>query len=444
MSAKVSAVVDNIFRKRVDIASLAAFRILFGVLMAAAMIRFMAKGWVEQMYIQPSFCFAYPGFHWIRPWPGNWMYVPFIAATIAAIGVALGLFYRWSITLFFLAFTYTELLDQTAYLNHYYLVSLISGLLIFMPANAAWSIDCSRKPALKLETVPAWTLNLLRFQLAVVYIFAGIAKLTADWLFRAEPLRIWLAARSDLPLIGKWLAEPPVAFLASWTGAIFDCSIVFFLLNAKTRKAAYAALVVFHVATWLLFNIGMFPWIMIVVTTIFFEPDWPRRLLRGLGKASPSTVIDNKTFANVRASTVAFTTVFALVQVALPLRAFFSRQPVGWTCSDFNCAWRVMIVEKTGYVEFYAFDPSTGVSSKIQTAEFLTPRQEMLMAQDPFLIRDMARYMCGHLQKTGATNIEIRVNAFASINGRPSQRLIKENINLAGALPADWIVQLAD
>jgi hypothetical protein len=103
-----------------------------------------------------------------------------------------------------------------------------------------------------------------------------------------------------------------------------------------------------------------------------------------------------------------------------------------------------MIVEKTGYVEFYAFDPATRVTSRIQTAEFLTPRQEMLMAQDPYLIRDMARYICAQLQQRGSKNLEIRANAFASLNGRPSQRLIKEKVNLAGNLPADWIVPLAN
>jgi vitamin K-dependent gamma-carboxylase len=443
MPAKCRSILDALFCRPVDVASLAAFRILFGLIMAGAMVRFMAKGWVAQMYIHPTFYFAYPGLEWVHPLPGYWMYAPFILAMIAALGVALGLFYRWAIVLFLVAFTYIELLDQTAYLNHYYLVSLISGLLVFMPANAAWSIDGWRKAALKRATVPAWTVNLLRFQLAVVYIFAGLAKLTADWLVRGEPLRIWLAARSDLPLIGRWLGEPQVALLASWTGALFDCSIVFFLINARTRKAAYLILIIFHVATWILFNIGMFPWIMIIETTIFFEPDWPRKILQRFARVNERVVVDHEPRFNVRWSTIAFVTLFGLIQLTLPLRAFFSREPVGWTCSNFNCAWRVMIVEKTGYVEFFTFDPSTHETLRIQTAEYLTPRQEMLMAQDPNLIRDMAKYLYTHLHKRGARELEIRVNAFASINGCPSQRLIKENINLAGPLPSDWVVPVA-
>src|SRR6266496_1464652 len=139
----------------VDIASLAAFRILFGLLMAAAMVRFLAKGWVGEFYVAPVFHFPYPGFEWIRPWPGALMHAHFIALALLAVGVALGSFYRICITLFFLGFTYVELLDQTTYLNHYYLISLLSGLMIFLPAHRAWSHDAWRKPQIRLDAAPA-------------------------------------------------------------------------------------------------------------------------------------------------------------------------------------------------------------------------------------------------------------------------------------------------
>src|SRR5581483_3016534 len=195
----------------VDIASLAAFRILFGMVMAFGMVRFIAKGWVRELYVEPAFHFAYPGFGWIHPWPDALMHVHFLLLALLALGMALGFFYRVCATLFFLGFTYVELIDQTAYLNHYYLIGLLSWLMIFLPAHGAWSLDVRRKPEICVSAVPAWCLNILRFQIMVVYIFAGLAKFNHDWLFRAEPLRIWFAARSDLPLIGPWLNEAWVA-----------------------------------------------------------------------------------------------------------------------------------------------------------------------------------------------------------------------------------------
>ena len=41
----------------VDIASLAAFRIIFGVVMFAGIVRFMAAGWIPKIYGEPHFFF---------------------------------------------------------------------------------------------------------------------------------------------------------------------------------------------------------------------------------------------------------------------------------------------------------------------------------------------------------------------------------------------------
>ena len=441
----------------VDIASLAAFRFLFGLLMAAAMVRFIAKGWVGQLYVEPAFHFTYPGFEWVRPWPDALMHAHFLVLALVAVGVALGFFYRLCITLFFLGFTYVELIDQTAYLNHYYLISLLSGLMIFLPANRAWSIDAWRKPEIRVDAVPAWALNILRFQVGVVYVFAGLAKLNADWLFQAQPLRIWLAARSDLPIFGPWLDAPGMAYAASWLGAIFDSGIVFFLLYRPTRRLAYALVVLFHVATWLLFNLGMFPWIMIVAATLLFPPDWPRHWLSRfisfisnrvkfvpLARSAIAVLVIERSprVLTCRATCLLLAPlgIYAAAQLALPLRPYFAAEPSAWTCSGFNCAWQVMIVEKTGYAEFLAFDPATGRRWELSLKGYLTPRQEVMMAQDPYLIQAMARRLAADFHDPPLTHVQVRVNAFATLNGRPSQRLINPDVDLAAMPPPGWIL----
>jgi len=422
---------------------------------AIVLVRFTAKGWVTEFYIEPAFHFPYPGFTWLRSWPGEWMHVHFILLTLLALGVALGFCYRICITLFCLGFTYVELLDQTTYLNHYYLISLLSGLLIFLPAHRAWSYDAWRKPQIRLDAAPAWSLNILRFQVGVVYVFAGLAKLNADWLFKAEPLRIWLAARSDLPLIGPLLGQLWVAYAASWFGAAFDLSVVFFLLCRRTRRLAYALAVFFHVMTWVLFNIGMFPWVMLVAATVFFPVDWPRHFvsmvtaLAGNGVQNARRIHNAAVPKNPWGSRKTFLLrpalfAYAAVQLALPLRSFFCAQPPAWTCEGFNCAWRVMVAEKTGYVEFYAFDPVIGRSWKLSAKDQLTPRQLTMMAQDPDLIRAFARRLAADLRKQGHPQIQIRADAFATLNGRPSQRMIDPKVNLAARVPRGWILSLAD
>jgi hypothetical protein len=444
----------------IDIASLAAFRILFGLLMAGAMLRFLAKGWVQELYSAPAFHFTYPGLDWIRPWPEPLMHAHFVLLALFAMGVAAGFFYRVCIVLFFIGFTYVELIDQTTYLNHYYLISLIAGILIFLPAHRAWSLDARRKPEIAVDAVPAWCLNILRFQIGVVYIFAGLAKFNADWLFRAEPLRIWLAARSDLPLLGPLLNETWVAYAASWFGAIFDSTIVVFLLWKRTRRPAYVLLVFFHVATWMLFNIGMFPWIMMLAATVFFSAAWPRKWISKFSAFAPKhretkggaeqlNAPDALIHARRRVllspgiSLLRWPLCFyAVVQLVLPLRPYLVSQPPTWTCSGFNCAWQVMVAEKTGYTEFFAFDPATRERRKLSLKKYLTPRQEMMMAQDPYLIRQMARRLAADLNGPGRSTTQIRVNAFATLNGRPSQHLINPDVDLAATMPSDWIVTL--
>ncbi len=261
--------------------SAAAFRIAFGALALAAVVRFAASGWIDDLYVAPEHHFAYTGLWLVRPWPDWGMQAHFALMGLAAVGVALGYRYRLSVAAFFLLFAYAEALDKTTYLNHYYLVSLLSLLMIFMPLHRAWSLDARRRPPAEGATVPVWVIWTLRAQLGAVYLFAGVAKLNPDWLFHAQPLRIWLSnAAPDAPLIGALLRETWTAYAMSWAGAAFDLSIVGCLLWRRSRLRAYAVLAAFHVLTGLLFPaIGMFPWMMTAFALVFFPPDWPRRLL---------------------------------------------------------------------------------------------------------------------------------------------------------------------
>ncbi|MEL6178514.1 MAG: HTTM domain-containing protein, partial [Myxococcota bacterium] len=96
-----------------DAASLVLFRILFGSLMALAAIRFMAYGWIEQLYIEPVYHFTYVGFDWVQPWSVEGMYLHFIIIALSALGIAFGAWYRLSALVFVVSFTYIELLDKT-------------------------------------------------------------------------------------------------------------------------------------------------------------------------------------------------------------------------------------------------------------------------------------------------------------------------------------------
>ncbi len=432
--------------------SAAAFRVIFGLVGLAVVLRLFAHGWIGQLYIEPEYRFSYPGFGWVRPWPGWGMYLHFAALGLLSIGVALGYRYRLCAALFFVGFTYAELIDRTTYLNHHYWICLVALLIIFLPLNRVWSVDAWRNPAIRADGLPSWVVWALRAQVGAVYVFAGIAKLNPDWLLNAQPMRIWLYQHGDMPLFGPLLQEVWVAYAMSWAGAAFDLTIVGWLLWRRTRLWAYLALVGFHIATWILFpRLGIFPWMMIGASLVFFDPDWPRRVIRAVGvkglrppspQPSPSMGegVDRLSW-RTRAVLVGLG-VFALVQVALPLRHFAYPSNARWSEEGYLFSWRVMLTEKVGFVQFRVRDPETRQAWIVSPDEYLTPLQVERMAIQPDLILQTAHFMAENFAERGFPGVTVKADAFVSWNGRPNARLIDPDADLAaiasGLGPKGW------
>ena len=115
-------------------------------------------------------------------------------ALLAALGLAIAVGYRHRIAaaLYAVAFTYAELIEASLYLNHYWFISLVAVLLVFLPANRRWSLDVRAGRVVSPGWVPRGAVWVLRAQLGVVYVFAGLAKLNGDWLLHGLPLGLWL------------------------------------------------------------------------------------------------------------------------------------------------------------------------------------------------------------------------------------------------------------
>ena len=419
---------------QVDGASLVAFRVIFGLIGVLVVVRFFAHGWIGALYVEPDHHFTYLGFGWVRPWPDWGMHAHFIALGVLSLGIAVGYRARLCAALFCIGFTYVELIDRTTYLNHYYLMSLVSLLLTVMP--------------LRQGSVPLWTIWALRAQLGVAYIFAGIAKLNPDWLFHALPMRIWLYGHGDLPLIGPLMQETWMAYAMSWGGALFDLAIVPALLWRRTRPFAYVMLVAFHLATWVLFpQLGIFPWLMIGLSLIFFEPDWPRRLLRFFGLPSRTPAGEAPVGAGNywRTRTIlAALALFGAVQLALPLRHFAYPGNVRWNEEGYRFAWRVMLSEKVGFVRYRVHDSATGKSWLVEPDTYLTPLQVERMSFQPDMIQQTARIIAEDLAERGYPQAAVYADAFVAFNGRPNTRLIDPAVDLssarAGLAPKRWIL----
>jgi hypothetical protein len=414
-------------------ASGAVFRIGFGVVGMVLVARFFARGWIDSLLVDPVYHFPYPGFEWVRAWPAPWMHLHFLVIGLAAGGIALGYRYRLSAAVFAISLGYVELIDRSLYLNHYYWVVITGALIVFLPLSSAWSVDAraGRAPSV----YPAWVVWALRFQVGMVYFFAGLAKVNADWLLRAEPLSTWLPARSELWLVGPLLTLPAAAYAMSWAGAFFDLTIVGWLAWRRTRPVAYIVVVAFHAVTWVLFpSIGLFPLLMSLSALVFFEPDWPERFLPPASEASVggSTPKGGGGLSPVR---IALGAVYVLLMIALPLRHYVAPGDVKWTGEGYLGSWQVMLSEKSGSATFIVTDSSTGDTWAVPSPDYLTERQQMVMATDPVMIRQTAALIATDLG--GA--VEVAADVRLSFNGRPSSPFTDPQLVVSGTPPSDPI-----
>lgn len=442
------------WEKSTEAAPLAVFRILFGLILFISMVRFYANGWIEKFYLTPVFNFSYYGFEWVKPL-GLLTYGLFGICAIAALMVCLGYRYRLASVLLFFSFTYIELMDKTTYLNHYYFVSIISFLMIFLPANRYFSLDAYQKTSLRSQYIPQWSVDTIRFMLCIVYFYAGLAKLNSDWLLEAMPLKIWLPSKYDIPLLGEILQQTWAHYAFSWAGAIYDLSIPFLLVYRPTQKFAFVLVVAFHLMTGLLFPIGIFPYLMIAASLIFFPADFHHRLLSIISGVLRT---DMHIFRNQLHFTISspvrnrlmagFLVVFFAIQIAVPFRYLMYPGELFWTEEGFRFSWRVMLMEKAGYATFKIVDPQNQRWFYVDNGEFLSPFQEKQMATQPDFILEYAHFLKKFYQQKGIPSPEVYVESYVALNGRRSQPFIDPKADLTqihdSFLPKTWILPFAD
>lgn len=449
----MQSALSKYFNKNTQAAPLAVFRVFFGLMMFASIIRFWSLGWIEKLYIKPKFFFSYYGFDWVQP-IGNYTYIIFIVCGIASLCVALGFKYRISIILFFLSFGYIELMDKTTYLNHYYFISCVAFLMIFLPANTYFSIDSYRKPKKAFQKIPKWTIDSVKLILCIVYFYAGLAKLNSDWLFRAMPLKIWLPSKYDLPFLGNLFQQQWMLYTFSWSGAIYDLTIPFLLLYKPTRWFAFAMVVIFHVLTRVLFPIGMFPYIMIVSALIFFDASIHETIIRFFSKLfridyfKMNTISEGKQYKSKRKIAIPILAIFFMIQLLLPWRYLAYPNELFWTEEGYRFSWRVMLMEKAGYAQFKVEDSKTGKRFYVDNTDFLTPFQEKQMSTQPDFILQYAHYLGKHFADQGHKNIAVYVESYVALNGRLSQPYIDPNVDLMQEKESfahkDWILPFND
>lgn len=427
----------------VPIDSLVAFRVFFGLMAGLDCFWFLQQGWIATTFLDPPLLFKYYGFGWVHPWPGIGLYLHFTVLVCLAAAICCGFLYRIATILFALGFTYVFLLEKAIYLNHMYLICLLSGILATIPAHRAWSVDVWCNPRLRSETAPRWCLWLLRFQIAVPYVYGGLAKLNRDWL-SGDTMFMFFVDQGDYPVFGSVMSSNVMVLLFTYGGLLFDLSIVPLLLWRRTRFVAFVATVAFHLVNSQLFQIGIFPWLMIGATTIFFPPDWPRRFLQVPVSAFPA--LGCTPLSRRQAGVLVVLSAYAAFQLVFPLRHLVTAGDPSWTDEGHTFSWRMMLRAKLARVEFTAVDTRTGRRGPMPPERFLNPRQVRNLTRSPDLMLQYSHFLADKHRRLGGGPLQVFCRAECSLNGRRPQLLIDPAVDLAAQprsmWPAKWIMPL--
>ncbi len=322
-----------------------------------------------------------------------------------------------------------------------------------MPANKYFSIDAYRNK-IQYRNIPKWTSDSIKLLLSIVYIYAGLAKINSDWLLKAMPLKIWLPSKYDVPLIGNTLMHQNwFHYAMSWSGMFYDLLIPFFLLYKKTRGVAFFFVVVFHVFTRVLFPIGMFPYVMIISTLIFFDANLHIKIISFIKKfvrISSAKAIQTKAVFQSKKNRIIIPIVgvFLVLQLLIPFRYLLYPGELFWTEEGYRFSWRVMLMEKMGNTTFKITNGETNTFFYVNNSDFLTPLQEKQMSFQPDFIIEYAHFLGNHFKNQGHQNVHVYAKSYVALNGRLSEPFIDETVNLYAEKesfkPKYWILPFND
>ncbi len=429
--------------------SLAAFRISFGLLMMWDVWRFIKYTRIQRYYVEPEFFFTFYGFNWVRPLADPFlMHAAWLLVGVLAFMVVLGLFYRFAIVGFTALFTYFFLLDKAQYLNHFYMIILFAGLLCLLPANRAYALDAWLFPRRRSETVPRYSVWALRTQMEIILIYAGLVKISEDWL-KLEPLGMWLRVYADTLPLGHLLYSDWVIGLGAYGTVLLHVLGAPLLLFKRTRLPVFVVYCCFHMSNAFFFNIGIFPWMTIAASTIFFAPNWPEQFLRWLLRPFGSAPVPTQNAAQpangrtvMSSWLIVFLVAWMVVQLLIPLRSMLYSSEVRWAGEGHRFSWRMRIYDRRKRGHFEVVGAHDGQRWEVKPTAFLSRRQARSMLGRPDMIVQFSHYLEDVWAERGYGDVAVYAHVEMALNGREFQQLIKPDIDLTNRITSPW--QTAD
>ena len=409
---------EKLFQKESDL-SLSFFRICFGVVLIVSTNTLWDN--LELNYINQFFAYKYQGFEWVTLATENWLRLILASMFVSAALILLGIFIRFASLIFLIGYTYFFLLDASYYNNHYHIIILLA--ILFLVTNGGKSLSIRsffiRSPI--IEKSERWKRWIFQIQIFIVYFFGGLTKLNYDWLSGGTMACI-LTAGADFHDKGSFFQSDVAVYLYTWAGLIFDLVVGFLLLWRPTKLWAIPAILAFNILNAFYFKIGVFPYMMIAATILFFDE-------RDFNKIKRLFRINTRTFehqadADFRTGKYVYTFLltYLMIQLILPIRHHFIKGNVDWTGEGKKFAWRMKqpckIPEKF-VLNFGHPDPDVeiGLNFRLNTSQM----NELLYY--PEHIVQLRNYLLGRVDKSIRNEIVFYPEISVSMNSRRAKTI---------------------
>ncbi|ODM95905.1 Vitamin K-dependent gamma-carboxylase [Orchesella cincta] len=395
----------------------------------------------------PNYCF-FPLFEWIQPLPIQQACILYSIMWAGSIGIMLGLKFRLSCLLYLCPYLYFFLLDKSRWNNHSYLFSLFTMLLTWSGAGQHMSIDALSIPKeTKLSGVPKWNYFILKFQIFLLYFYAGVKKLfDSDWINGYSMKNLSKhSVFSPLKLVTD--AETIEFYMVHMGGLVYDLTVGFMLNFDFSKKAAYLLSLMFHGLNSQIFHIGMFPYVCLASLVLFCKPgEFPCSLFKTnleqtSSKSSRLTkrtkVSRNESSSPCKSSSSRATTglllFYMLLQLVLPFSHSITQGYNTWTKGLYGYSWDMMINSwETLHQKITVRNYYTGDERYLDTDVWVTNDR---WSSHPDMAKQYAGCISRNLARFNITNIEIYMDVWKSLNGRFQQRMYDPRVNI---LTAPW------
>jgi hypothetical protein len=321
--------------------------------------------------------------------------------------------------------------------------------MIFIPANAQLSLG--KKTGKVEKPVFYWNLFILRLQLAIVYFYGGISKLNYDWIVSQEPVRTLLENKAATSFIGEILSSKFALYFFTYGGLAFDLLIPFLLFIPGTRVIAVILALCFNIMNaWLFDDINIFPYFMMLSLVLFLDPSKVMKFVRSKIIGKKTAPLLPKSAVRTNNAIIYVLTFYFIIQFTVPFRHLLYPGNTDWTGLGQRFSWRMKIQHRSiKTMEFKVWDLNTKtIFPVIPSAYRLNRDQISLLSQDPSAAVQFAKFLKQYCKENkGMDNVQVTSNIVVSFNGRPEQKIFREEVDLGSISPksrqlSKWIQPL--